>query len=149
MPRKAKPVDLATVRISNKEKEARREQEQKLKGNNDKLEAPAYLNSRQKEIFNNVRDELMQFIGNVDIYVLCEFAIASERLESIETLINSSIDNLSDKTLITAKNTYMKSFFKCISELSLSPASRGKLANINAKIVSDKDDPLLALINRD
>ena len=65
MPRKAKPVDIATVRISNKQKEARREQEQKLKGNNDKLEAPAYLNSRQKEIFNNVRDELMQFIGNV------------------------------------------------------------------------------------
>ena len=149
MPRKAKPVDLATVRISTKEKEARREYENKLRGGNDKLEAPSYLNSRQKEIFEDVKKELELFVGNVDIFILCEFAIATERLEVIETLINSDAENLNNKALLTAKNTYTKSFFKCISELSLSPGSRSKLANINAKVESDKDDPLLALINRD
>ena len=89
------------------------------------------------------------FVGNVDIFILCEFAIATERLEVIETLINNNPENLNNKALLTAKNTYTKSFFKCISELSLSPGSRSKLANINAKVESDKDDPLLALINRD
>ena len=149
MPRKAKPVDLATVRISNKEKEARREYENKLRGGNNKLEAPAHLNNRQKEIFEDVKKELELFLGNVDIFILSEFAIATERLEVIETLINSDTENLNNKALLTAKNTYTKSFFKCISELSLSPGSRSKLANINAKVESDKDDPLLALINRD
>ena len=149
MPRKAKPVDLATVRISTKEKEARREYENKLRGGNDKLEAPAYLNNRQKEIFNDIKNELQLFLGNLDIFLLCEMSISTERLEVIETLINSDAENLNNKALLTAKNTYTKSFFKCMSELSLSPGSRSKLANINAKLESDKYDPLLALINRE
>ena len=44
------------------------------------------------------------------------------------------------------KSNYMKEFFRLCNELSLSPQSRAKLANINVGVEKEKQDPLLKII---
>ena len=44
------------------------------------------------------------------------------------------------------KSNYMKEFFRLCNELSLSPQSRAKLANINVGVEKEQQDPLLRII---
>jgi phage terminase small subunit len=65
----------------------------------------------------------------------------------METAINENTDLLNDKTFMASKDKYSKDFFRYCNELSLSPQSRAKLANIN--IQSNEVDPLLEVLLND
>lgn len=64
-------------------------------------------------------------------------------------MINGDSELLLSKELMSAKDKYTKDLYRCCSELSLSPQSRAKLANININTQKDKADPLLEALKND
>ena len=122
--------------------------ENKLKGSADSISPPKHLNARQKKIFQFVVSELEAsgILGNLDIHILGICAIAIDRIQQIEKIINKDINNLRDKELLKAKSDYTKEFFRCCNELSLSPQSRAKLGTINFQVKQKEDDPLMKVL---
>ena len=151
MGRPAKAVNTMSKHLSKAEMEERKENENYLKGKSDKIRPPTYLSASQKKIFRYIVKELeaSEILGNLDIYILSTCSIAIDRLKEIETMINGDSKLLLSKELMSAKDKYTKDLDRCCSELSLSPQSRAKLANINVTAQKDKADPLLEALKND
>ncbi|URZ06778.1 phage terminase small subunit P27 family [Clostridium felsineum] len=151
MARPAKSVNTSTGKIGKEEIEKRKQAEKLLRGNANKVKPPAYLSITQKKIFKKIVSELQAsgILCNLDIYILTTVSIAIDRLQSIESLINGDISNLTNKDLMAAKDKYTKDLFRCTNELSLSPQSRAKLANINVQAKNTEDDLLLKALRGD
>lgn len=151
MGRPAKAVNTMSKHLSKAEMEERKENENYLKGKSDKIRPPTYLSASQKKIFRYIVKELeaSEILGNLDIYILSTCSIAIDRLKEIETMINGDSKLLLSKELMSAKDKYTKDLYRCCSELSLSPQSRAKLANINVTAQKDKADPLLEALKND
>lgn len=134
--------------LTNDEKEARKQAEEVLKGGNDKIKPPTFLNTNAKKIFKYIVDEMESsgILSNLDIYILSECAIAIDRIQQSEKVLNKDIFN---KDALRIKESYMKEFFRAISELSLSPQSRAKLANLNVNAQINAKDPLLEALKDD
>lgn len=151
MARPSKSVNTSTGKIGKEEIEARKQAEESLRGNANKVKPPAYLSTSQKKIFKTIVSELKAsgILCNLDIYILTTVSIAIDRLQQIESLINQDISNLTNKDLMASKDKYTKDLFRCTNELSLSPQSRAKLANINVQAKSTEDDLLLKALRGD
>lgn len=149
MGRPTKSVDTMSKHLTNEEKEARKEQEEKLKGNNNKVKPPSYLSDSQKKIFRYIVSELKAscILCNLDVYVLTTTSIAIDRLQSIEMLINDNISIIYNKDLMASKDKYTKDLWRGCNELSLSPQSRSKLGNLNIQAKEKADDPLLKVLS--
>ena len=134
--------------LTHEERKAREEQEEKLKGQADKLKPPTYLNSAQKRIFKYIVNELESagILGNLDIYILTTVSIAIDRLQVIETTINEDINNAYNSNVMGAKKKYTDDLYRCCNELSLSPQARAKLGNINLETQKENSDPLLQVL---
>lgn len=147
MGRPAKAVNTMSKHLSKAEMEERKENENYLKGKSDKIRPPTYLSNGQKKIFRYIVKELKasEILGNLDIYILSTCSIAIDRLKEIETMINGDSKLLLSKELMSAKDKYTKDLYRCCSELSLSPQSRAKLANIN--ISAKNENPLIKLLD--
>lgn len=148
----ARPTKSANLIVGEYNKETlnnRIENEKKLKGSCDKLKPPRYLTSQQKQIFKCILENLesSEILGNIDIYVLTNCAITIDRIQTMEKAINEDNNLLNNKTFMASKDKYSKDFFRYCNELSLSPQSRAKLANINIK--ANDVDPLLEVLNGD
>lgn len=145
-------VLLSDCSQTKEEIEGRIENEEKLKGKADNINPPNYLNSNQVDLFNYIKNELEEskLLSNLDIYILSKCAIAIDRLQFIEKKVN---DNpkllLVQNPLMSNKKNYDADFFRCCNELSLSPQSRAKLANINQTAETNKEDPLLKALRGD
>lgn len=122
--------------------------ENKLKGGTDNLTPPKYLTKNQKQLFEYIREALtnVELLGNLDVWILTTCVIAIDRLATIEEQINNNPELLSDKNLLAAKDKYTKDFFRCCNELSLSPQSRAKLANIDLQQQQKQANPVFSLI---
>jgi P27 family predicted phage terminase small subunit len=147
----ARPTKSATTRTGNltrEEKKTRLEQETKLKGKADKISPSSYLTAKQKKFFKFIVEELdaSGILGNLDIFVLETCAIAIDRLQTIETMINQDPEQLMNKNLMATKEKYTKDLWRSTNELSLSPQSRAKLGNINVQAAAQEADPLLKLL---
>lgn len=149
--RPCKSVTTSSKHFTKEELQGRKEQEEKLKGLADKIKPPAYLSKEQKKIFKYIVQELEAsgILSNLDIYILATCSIAINRLQEIEQMINEDISNLTNKELLSAKDKYTKDLFRCTSELSLSPQSRAKLANVNVNTKAQQEDPLLKALRGD
>lgn len=145
MARPTKSINTLSAHLSMEEIEARKQAEERLKGSADNLKPPTYLSKTQKKIFKTVVTELETsgILSNLDIYILSSFSIAVDRLQAIETLINRDIQNLYNKDLMASKDKYTKDLFRCCNELSLSPQSRAKLANMNIQSKNNGEDPVI------
>lgn len=148
MVRPSKSVKTMSKNLTKEERESRLETEEKLKGGADKISPPKYLSKEQKKIFKNIVKELKEsgILGNLDVYILSTCAISLDRIQTIETMINEDSKLISDTDLRLANDKYTKDFFRCCNELSLSPQSRAKFANINLQAQQDKEDPLLKVL---
>lgn len=147
----ARPTKAAATTIghfTSEELKNRIDSEAKLKGESDKLKPPAYLTPAQKKIFRYILTNLKssEILGNLDIYVLTECSICIDRMQAIEKKINKS--DLIDPALVAIKEKYTKAFFRYCNELSLSPQSRAKLANINTQ-TKDENPLIKALMSDD
>lgn len=150
MARPCKSANVISKNLTKEEKEKRIEIEEKLKGNSDKLIAPEYLSSSQKELFYYIKSELEEskILGNLDIYILAKCAIAIDRLQNIEETINKSPNAILNSQFMSSKDKYDKDFYRCCSELSLSPQARAKISNINKNAKDNKDDPVRKALER-
>jgi P27 family predicted phage terminase small subunit len=124
------------------------ETEDKLRGNDEKLDPPKRLNANQKKIFKYIVDELKpsQILGSLDSYMLEVGAIAIDRLQNIEKEINRDFSLIYNKELMNAKNKYTADFMKFCQELCLSPQSRAKMGIIAANKKMEEKDPLLKVL---
>lgn len=148
MARPCKSAKLLTEYSQTKtEINQRIENESKLKGCCDKIMPPEYLSANQQKLFRYIVSELenSEILGNLDVYILATCVIAIDRLQTIEAMINTDINLLSDKNIMSAKEKYTKDLYRCCNELSLSPQSRAKMANINLQ--KSEENPLLKVLN--
>ena len=62
------------------EKDIRLRNEERLKGKDDKIKPPSYLNRNQKTIFKYIVQEMQEsnVLSNLDIYILTSVSIAIE-----------------------------------------------------------------------
>lgn len=148
MARPCKSVDVMSKHFTKEELENRKQAEENLRGNNDKIKPPTYLNANAKKIFKYIVSELEAsgILTNLDNYILANTAIAIDRIQEAEKILN---DDILNKDALKVKESYMKDLFRCTTELSLSPASRAKLANINVSSTAEKEDPLLKVLGGD
>jgi P27 family predicted phage terminase small subunit len=123
--------------------------EEKLKGKADKVNPPEYLNENQVDLFNYIKNELEEskLLSNLDIYILSTCVIAIDRLQQLESMLNQNNKLMFRSEFMSAKDKYTKDLYRCSNELSLSPQSRAKLANINLQANENKKDPLMQVIN--
>lgn len=132
----------------------RLEYETKLKGASDNIRPPSFLTPKQKAIFEGIVNYLAPsgMLGNLDVYILAQTAITIDRIQTCEAHINENgvvdLDG-NQNPHVKIGNSYMKDFFRLCNELSLSPQSRAKLANMNYVAEVEKADPLLSILGGD
>ncbi|MBQ5334043.1 MAG: P27 family phage terminase small subunit [Oscillospiraceae bacterium] len=134
MARPAKPVSVQSSHLTKKEISERTASENALKGN--EVRVPKGITASQKMICRHIIGELEKsgILCSLDEYVLEQCAVAVDCLHKINSLINSEDEKMMlSKELLTAKEKYEKTFFRCCDELCLSPQARAKIANINAQ----------------
>jgi len=151
--RPVKPAKMLSECSQTKEEiQTRIENEEKLKGNSDKIDPPDYLDDKQVELFNYIKNELeaSKLLSNLDVFILAKCAIAISRLQYIEKKVN---DNprllLVQNPLMSNKKNYDADFFRCCNELSLSPAARAKLGNMSLLAEIEKEDPVTKALRGD
>ncbi len=150
MARPCKNVRLQHERsLDSTDAAARLSSEEKLKGSGEDLAPPEYLTPSQQSIFEYIVTNLEAsgILGNLDVYVLAECSICIDRMQEIEKTMNEA--NTLIPSLVRLKETYTKAFFRHCNELSLSPQSRAKLANINAQVAAADENPLLKVLSDD
>ena len=130
MARPVKPAAMQNNHGDQKSYERRKEREQEIQGGTDLLVPPDYLTEPQKEIFVYIRDLLKQasVLGNLDLFILTQLSIVTDRLTSLEKDANQNPDNIYTKEFIAARRQYSTDFVKYCSELCLSPQARAKLS---------------------
>lgn len=146
MGRPAKSAKILTECSQTKDEiQERIDNEEKLKGKADKVDPPDYLNNNQVDLFNYIKAELSEskLLSNLDIYILSTCVIAIDRLQKLESMLNLNNTLMFRNEFMSAKDKYTKDLYRCCNELSLSPQSRAKLANINLTAQQEKDDPLV------
>lgn len=145
MARPAKAIETTSKHWTKEEFSERKQAEENLRGNTDKVKPPSYLSASQKKIFKTIVMELKSsnILTNLDVYILTTCSISIDRLSNIEKIVNNDIENLWNKDLMATKDKYTKDLFRCCNELSLSPQSRSKLANLNIQVKTNEDDALL------
>lgn len=146
--RPAKAAAVSSGKIGKNQKATRLEAEAALRGASDRLEPPDWLNDRQREVFHYVIEEMRAggLLGNADVFVLTQFAVAVARLEEIEAAVNDNADLLYDKGLMLAKTKYTDDFKTGLRELSLSPQARAKLGGMTLAQKQKEADPILTLL---
>ena len=149
--RPCKNVNLISKHLTKEEKEKRQENEELLRGKADNIIPPDYLTKNQVQLFNYIKNELEEskLLNNLDTYILTTCVIAIDRLQFIESRINSKPGLIMQKQIMSAKEKYTKDLYRCCNELSLSPQSRAKLANINLQAKQEQEDPLLKILRDD
>lgn len=146
MARPSKSVVLINKHLTKEEIQKRQENEKRIRGGCESLKPPSYLTRVQKQIFKNIIKYLADsdVLGNADIYILTVCSIAINRIQEIEKRINENPEEMFDRNVMNTKDKYMRDFYRSCNELSLSPQSRAKLANIS--VVKNEDDPLLRIL---
>ena len=145
----ARPTKAANMTSGTYRKDvldARKANEEKLKGQSCSIKPPTYLSAAQKKIFRYIVSNLESsgILGNLDIYVLAECSICIDRMQEVEKQMNVSGINAN---LVKVKDSYTKTFFRCCNELSLSPQSRAKLANLSLQ--AKEENPLMKVLADD
>lgn len=143
-------IDNSKRKLSNEEIERRKENEKKLKGNNNKLKPPKYMNAEAKKIFKLLVKETAEAntFGNVDIFVLEQFCNTYSNYKEMEMLFH--VERNFEKRAKVGR--MMKQFSDALprlyNELGLTPSTRAKLGTLNLQKQEREDKPLLQLLEK-
>ena len=149
MARPAKAADTLDGHTPKDELDERKTAERELRGADDKIEPPDWFNDGQRAAFEFVIEEMSgsKILGNIDVFVLTAFAVAVERVYSLEQQINDMDPSEAyGKDLIFARNSYIKDFWRGCNELSLSPQARAKIGTLSLARREAEQDPLKRLL---
>lgn len=141
----AKPIELVSGHRTKEEIQKRKEAQEKLKGDNSKIEPTQKLNENEIRIFNSIKAEMKNsgVLSNLDSYLLTQLSGAIDKLEYLDAALEKKPTLIFNKDFKSSKKLYFDIFTKCCNELSMSPSSRAKLANINSMADAEKEDPIL------
>lgn len=151
MARSTKSITTRTGHMSKTDIDRRLEYEAKLRGDSDKIRAPAYLTLQQKKYFRTIVDYLKEsgILGNIDVYLLAQTAITIDWIQACEVAINQEVvvdEEGNPNPHIKIRTAYMKDFFRMCNELNLSLQARAKIANINCSAKAKKTDSLPTIL---
>lgn len=156
MAKASKPVDLQTSHLTKEEYETRKEQEQKLKGNDSLVyKAPKNLSKDGKKLYKFIVGELKEsgILNNLDITMLetCVDAIlkmneCKELIDQYGLVTTKENGDLTRNPASVIYKDYNAIFNKCCMEIGLSPSARSKLASLNVQAQQQKEDPLLKIL---
>lgn len=156
MARHSKPADLATGKIGKDAIEKRKVQEEKLKGNSDKVyDPPKHLSKIEKELYIFLVEELRAsgILNNLDITMLettvdaiVKMKEANKLIKKYGLLVEKADGTLQRNPASTIYKDYNSIFNKCCMEIGLSPSARARLSVINVNAQKDSEDPLLQLL---
>lgn len=158
MARASKPVDLIkeSSRLTKEEYEQRKEQEEKIKGNDNLVyKIPRNLSKDGKKLYKFIVGELKAsgILNNLDITMLetCVDAIikmqeCKELIEQYGLVTTKENGDLVRNPASVIYKDYNTIFNKCCMELGLSPSARSKLASINVQAKTDNEDQLLKIL---
>ncbi len=151
MGRPAKSVRIKSGAIANDVATARRELEDKLRGEAVKLVPPEYFNDDQKEIFRFIVDELAdsEILGKLDVFVLESTAVAVSRLRTINEMVNAKEDLMFNTALMGSKAKFQSDLWRGCNELCLSPQARAKIGSLASQAESARKDPLMEALQDD
>lgn len=146
--RPAKISSVISKNLTEEEKQTRERVESSFKTG--KLPSPPVeLSDGQKKIFRRTVQMLRAsgILTELDRFVLARFSIALDRLNLIEQVIDRDPTMLYDKDIMSSKDKYTKDFFRCCSELCLSPQARAKMSVAAVNASKEKADPLLQALS--
>lgn len=150
MPRPPKDPSLITGHKVSKEDIALRNKVKEMFGAEvtSDLKAPSRLNTNQKKLFNVIKSHIENagVYGNIDAHMLEATAIAIDRLQNIEKLINEDFDQLRDRELMSAKAKYTADFLKGVEFFGMAPTARAKFGSLVANKKAEESDPLLKVL---
>ena len=150
IPRPSLPVDVVSKNLTKEEYQKRKEKETKLKGKDDQIFPPDYLNDEQTKLFNDLVDHMRAsgILSNVDVHILASYVVAVDRLQWIDSHINRDPDQMLNREVMAARRQHMDDFKRLSTELGLTPQSRAKMGNMTLKKKEDEGDPLLNALKR-
>lgn len=146
MARPCKSAKVLTESSQTKDEiEKRIDEEEKIRGKADNINPSINLTESQKYIFDFIIEELEAsgILSNLDKFLLTKAAIAIDRINFIENLINKDTKIMFNKDIMSKKDTYDKDFYRCCNELCLSPQSRAKIANVNLNKTNAEEDAVV------
>lgn len=133
------------MHLTKEERAVKYEVEDTIKGKVISARPPNRLNPGQKKVYKWLYNNLSptQLLSQLDVESLCNASIVIERLQVIDAEINKDPNNIYDKALLQARNTYFTQYIRVCQELCLSPASRAKMGSLALNEHKKKKDPLL------
>jgi phage terminase small subunit len=150
MPRPSKDPSLAVGNSITKEDAAIRHKVKEMFGAEvfDEIKAPSRLNSNQKKIFNTIKQHIENagVYGSIDAQMLETTAIAIDRLQVIEKMINQDFDNIYNRELMAAKSKYTADFMKGVEFFGMAPTARAKFGSLLTAKKEEEKDPLLKIL---
>lgn len=112
------------------------------------IKPPSRLNTNQKKLFNMIKEHIenVGVYGDIDVQMLETTAIAIDRLQNIEKLINQDFDMIRDRELMQAKSKYTTDFLKGVEFFGMAPTARAKFGSLVANNKAKEQDPLLKVL---
>ncbi|CAM2079053.1 MAG: Terminase [uncultured Clostridium sp.] len=140
-----KPIELTLGHRTKDEIQTRKENQDRLKGDNTRIIPTQELNENENAIFNSIKDEMKnsEILSNLDSYLLTQLSVAIDKLGYLDLLLQKKPALIFNKEFKSSKKLYFDIFTKCCNELAMSPASRAKLANINSIVNKEQEDPVV------
>lgn len=156
MARHSKPTSLSTGKIGKEELEKRKNQEEKLKGNDDLVyEPPKHLSKKEKELYSFLVEELRAsgILNNLDMTMLettvdaiIRMKESNKLIEKYGLIVEKTDGSLQRNPASTIYKDYNAIFNKCCMELGLSPSARARLSVINVNAQKESEDPVLKIL---
>lgn len=157
------PVELQTGHRTKAEIQDRREAENSIKCDNDRIkDVPNWLDDIAKEEYIKLVNDLenSDILTNVDIPVVAVVADAISKMQKLTEKINKEgmfitkvsdrgSENLVEHPATRLYKQYNAIYKQYLQELGLSPSSRAKLGVLNQKAQEEKEDPLIQILNGD
>lgn len=136
MARPCKSAALLTEKSQTKaEIEDRKKHEAAMRGSGKSPSPPAWLTAEQRRLFRFIVKELEEagILCRLDTWILQECVVAIDCLARIDRMMNEDESLIFDRDVLSARKKNTDILFRCCNELSLSPQSRAKIANIASK----------------
>lgn len=153
MGKSAKPVNLINSKLSKEERQARKEAEEKYKGNSDLVyQCPTELKTkREKELYTFIVNQLKSaaILNDLDVEIIKSTVFCIIQMNDANSSIKKHGAIIEDEgriyknPAVNIYKDYHTMYLSNSTRLGLSPADRAKLSVIDVKNKQKEEDPLL------